>query len=125
MTTNPIAEQNAVDEKDGYNYSNGLLKDTCKHIRYVRSQEFSSSHLSGILIDTFVYRAIKDWHWIRNGEVGSGQPSGTYEQRLLDYYNRFIYNDYCSPSLYAPGSNMLVSSGKDWGVLGKVLKKMV
>ena len=125
MTTNPIAEQNAVDEKDGYNYSNGLLKDTCKHIRYVRSQEFSSSHLSGILIDTFVYGAIKDWHWLRKGEEGSGQPSGTYEQRLLDYYNGFIYNDYYSPSLYAPGSNMLVNGGKDWGVLGKVLKKMV
>lgn len=125
MTTNPIAEQDAMDEKDGYYNSNGLLKDTCKHIRYVRSQEFSSSHLSGILIDTFVYGAIKDWHWLRNGEEGSGQPSGTYEQRLLDYYNGFIYNDYCSPSLYAPGSNMLVSSGKDWVVLGKVLKKMV
>ena len=125
MTTNPIAEQNAMDEKDGYNYSNGLLKDTCKHIRYVRSQEFSSSHLSGILIDTFMYGAIKDWHWLRKGEEGSGQSSGTYEQRLLDYYNGFIYNDYYSPSLNAPGSNMLVNGEKDWGVLGKVLKKMV
>lgn len=125
MTTNPMAEQNAMDEKDEYNYSNGLLKDTCKHIRFVKSQEFSSSHLSGILIDTFVYGAIKDWHWLRTGEKGSGQPSGTYEQRLLDYYNGFTYNDYYSPSLSAPGSNMIVSSGKDWEVLGKVLNKMV
>ena len=125
MTTNPKAEQDAMDKMDGYSYSNGLLKDTCKHIRYVRSEEFSSSHLSGILIDAFVYNAIKDWHWLRNGEEGSGQPWGIYEQRLLDFYNGFAYNDYYSPSLNAPGSNMLVSSGKDWGVLGKVLNKML
>lgn len=125
MTTNPMAEQDAMDKKDSYYQSNGLLKDTCKHIRFVRSEYFSSSHLSGILIDTFVYDAIKDWHWLRTGEEGSGKPFGTYEQSLLDYYNGFIYNDYSSPYLFAPGSNMRVSSGKDWEVLGKVLNKMV
>lgn len=125
MTTNPIAEQDAMDKKDGYAYSNGLLKDTCKHIRYVRSHEFSSFHLSGILIDTFVYGAIGDWYWLRSGETGSGQPSGTYEQKLLDYYNSFTSSDRYSPSLYAPGSNMVVDGGKDWDVLGRVLNKMV
>ena len=125
LTTNPKAEQDAMDDKDSYNNSNGLLKDTCKHIRYVRSREYPNSHLSGILIDTFVFDAIKDWHWLRDLEKASGQPSGTYEQCLLEYYNRFAYSDYYSPSLYAPGSNMQVTCGKDWGVLGKVLNKMV
>ena len=49
MTTNPKAEQDAMDEKDNYDYSNGLLKDTCKHIRYIRAESFKSYHLSGIL----------------------------------------------------------------------------
>lgn len=125
LTTNPKSEQDAMKQKNSYNEANGLLFDTCKHIRYVRSENFSSYHLSGILIDTFVYDAIKDWHWLRDGEEGSGQPAGTYEQRLLDYYNGFTYNQFYSPTLYAPGSKMLVSSGKDWEVLGKVLNKMV
>ena len=68
MTTNPIAEQDAMDNKDSYSSSNGLLKDTCKHIRYVKSECFSSYHLSGILIDSFVFTAIGDWHWLRDGE---------------------------------------------------------
>ncbi len=125
LTTNPKAEQEAIEEKDGYNYSNGLLKDTCKHIRHVRLQECPKSPLSGILIDTFVYEAIKGWYWPRNNEGSNRQPPGTYEQYLLDYYNGFPYNDYYNPSFYAPGSNMLVSSGSDWAILGKVLNKMV
>ena len=30
----------------------GLLYDTCKHIRYIRDNSFSSYHLSGIVIDS-------------------------------------------------------------------------
>lgn len=124
MTTNPKAEQDAMADRNGYYASNGLLFDTCKHIRYVRSDSFSSYHLSGILIDSFVYAAIKDWHWLRDGEQGSGKPSGTYEQVLLDYYNQFKYPTIIPPTIKAPGSGMQVGVD-DWDVLGKVLNKMV
>lgn len=124
MTTNPKAEQDAMADKNSYYGSNGLLFDTCKHIRYVKSNSFSSYHLSGILIDSFVYAAIKDWHWLRDGEQGSGKPSGTYEQVLLDYYNQFKYPTIIPPTIKAPGSGMQVGVD-DWDVLGKVLNKMV
>lgn len=68
LTTNPQSEQDAMKQKNSYDESNGLLFDTCKHIRFVRSEYFSSYHLSGILIDAFVYKAIGYWHWLRNGE---------------------------------------------------------
>ena len=124
MTTNPIAEQNAMDDKDSYNNSNGLLKDTCKHIRYIRSESFNSYHLSGILIDSFVYAAIGNWHWLRENEQG-GYNEKTYEQALLDYYNNnFPYASLIAPVIYAPGSGMKVGTD-DWEVLGKVLNKMV
>ena len=124
MTTNPIAEQNAMDDKDSYNNSNGLLKDTCKHIRYIRSESFNSYHLSGILIDSFVYAAIGNWHWLRENEQG-GYNEKTYEQALLDYYNNnFPYASLIAPVIYTPGSGMKVGTD-DWEVLGKVLNKMV
>ena len=118
LSTNPKAEQDAMASKNGYNYSNGLLFDTCKQIRYVRSYYFSSYHLSGILVDSFVYSAIQDWHWLRDGEQ-RGANYVSYEQTLLDYYN----NTYSS-LIYAPGSGMKVDASGDWDVLGKVLKKM-
>ena len=62
--------------------SNGLLYDTCKHIRSIRDNDFSSYHLSGIVIDSFVYEAIGNWRWLNSGE-SSSQPSGTYERVLL------------------------------------------
>ena len=124
MTTNPLAEQNAMDEKDAMEHSNGLLKDTCKHIRYVKSDSFSSYHLSGILIDSFVYNAMGYWHWPRKGEQG-GNNDKTYEQVLLDFYNdNFPYSSQITPVIFAPGSGMRVGVD-DWDVLGKVLKKMV
>lgn len=124
MTTNPKVEQDAMGIKNSYDESNGLLFDTCKHIRYIRGDSFSSYHLSGILIDSFVYAAIKDWHWLRDNEQGSGKPAGTYEQVLLDYYNQFPYPSLFPPTIYAPGSGMNVGVD-DWEVLGKVLGKMV
>ena len=100
------------------------IAHTCKHIRYVRSDSFSSYHLSGILIDSFVYAAIKDWHWLRDGEQGSGKPSGSYEQVLLDYYNQFKYPTIIPPTIKAPGSGIQVGVD-DWDILGKVLNMMV
>ena len=119
LSTDPKAEQEAMANKNGYDRSNGLLFDTCKHIRAVRADYFSSYHLSGILIDSFVYSAIGGWHWRRPGEMSCGNDVVSYEQSLVDYYNRSSYW-----SIYAPGSEMKVNASKDWEVLGKVLNKI-
>lgn len=122
MTTNPKAEQKEMSLKNSYNESNGLLFDTCKHIRYIRSKYYSSYHLSGILIDSFVYRSIGAWHWLRNNEKKADRSNvESYEQALLNSYNSYIF---FPVSLCAPGSEMLVTAEQDWDVLGKVLKKM-
>lgn len=122
MTTNPKAEQEAMKEKNSS--SNGLLFDACKHVRYVRDNNFSSYHLSGILIDTFLYDAIGGWHFLREGEQHSGGTT-TFEESLLKYYNDISLNGYITPSLKAPGSDMDVDASRGWEVLGKVLKYMV
>lgn len=119
LSTNPKAEQDAMKDKNSYDNSNGLLYDTCKHIRAIRAEYFSSYHLSGILIDSFVTSAIQGWHWLREGEYGNGNNSISYEQSLLNYY----YNSNPYPIIYAPGSGIRVDSD-DWDVLGKVLKKI-
>lgn len=118
LSTDPKAEQDAMAKRNGYWETNGLLFDTCKHIRFVRSENFSSYHLSGILVDSFVYSAIGSWHWTREDEqVGNGSGV-TFERSLLDYYK-----SHYSWMVYAPGSASRVD-GDDWDVLGKVLKKM-
>ncbi len=122
MTTNPKAEQDAMKEKN--NATNGLLYDTCKHIRYVRDNNFSSYHLSGILIDSFVFEAIRGWHFLREGEQHSG-GSETFEESLLNYYNEKSLRGYIVPNIIAPGSNMNVDASKGWEVLGKVLRYMI
>ncbi len=104
---------------DVLDISNGLLFDTCKHIRAVRANNFSSYHLSGILIDSFVYSAIRDWHWRRPEDISCDNNVVSYEQSLVDFYNRSSYW-----SIYAPGSGMKVDASKDWDVLGKVLNKI-
>ncbi len=118
LSTNPKREQDAMAFKNSYENSNGLLFDTCKHIRALKSDYYSSYHLSGILIDAFVFSAIRDWHWLRCGEEGGSSP-GLYEQSLLDYYSNSF-----SSFIYAPGSGMKVDASNDWEILGKVLKKM-
>lgn len=117
LSTNPKAEQDAMREKN--TSSRGLLFDTCKHIRYVHMEHFSSYHLSGILIDSFVSKAIGGWRWCEAGE--SSSPAGAYEQQLLDYYDQSISAGYTT--LYAPGSRMTVST-KDSTCLRKVLSWM-
>lgn len=124
MTTNPKAEQEAMDEKDDEDHSNGLLKDTCKHIRYLKVEYYSSFHLPGILIDAFVYYAIGYWHWLKEGEARTSSEK-KYEEVLLDYYNNYFpYGSFLAPKIYAPGSGMEVGS-EDIDVLGKILNKMV
>lgn len=121
-STNPKAEQEAMHNKN--KNSNGLLYDTCKHIRNIRDINYSSYHLSGILIDAFVFDAIQGWHFLTEGEqrIDTGI---TYEQALLNYYNELSYNGYITPSIFAPGSQMSIDASKGWDVLGKILNFMV
>lgn len=116
-STNPKAEQDAMKNKNIS--SNGLLFDTCKHLRYVRDNYFRSYHLSGIVIDSFVYQAIGNWRWLSSGE-SSTSAAGTYEKILLDYYNQhFMWG---AMPLSAPGSNQQVSTDNSRDCLGKVLR---
>ena len=115
LSTNPKAEQEAMEQKN--RESNGLLYDTCRHMRQIRDTHFKSYHLPGIVIDSFAYHNIGNWHWTREGEV-STQPSGTYEKRL--------YNQCPGYSFYltAPGSGMPVDTSDCIDVLNKVLNHL-
>lgn len=122
LPTNPKAEQNALKAKN--NSSKGLLFDTCKHIRYIHNEYFKSSHLSGIVIDSFVYNAMGLWSWSNPGSEGDSNP-GDYEESLLEYYNRITYSGYLQEfNLRAPGSNQSVNTKSSCECLGKVLHKM-
>ena len=123
MSTNPKAEIEAMESKDGYSESNGLLTATCQHIRYIRDQHYSSYHLSGIVIDSFAYLAIGGWHYLREGEVQSN-GSNSYEEYLLKKYNEISGYGVVIPPLRAPGSMMSVNTLGSWETLGKVLRKM-
>lgn len=119
-STNPKSEQDAMADKN--RTSNGLMYDTCKHIRSIRDNNYSSYHLSGIIIDSFVYNAIGNWRWLNSGETSS-QPSVICESILLDYYNQQNY--FGAMSLRAPGSNDPISTSSSMECLGKVLRIMI
>lgn len=114
-STNPKAEQEAMAAKN--RESNGLLYDTCKHMREIRDSHFSSYHLSGIVIDSFVYHHIDDWHWLNAGET-STQPHGTYEKKLYSECPFWSFN------LTAPGSGDSVDTSRSVDCLRKVLNYM-
>lgn len=118
-STNPKKEQEAMKEKN--KTTNGLLFDTCKYLREIRDNHFKSYHLSGIVIDSFVYKAIGNWRWLNDGENFTPQPK-SYEQILLEYYNE-NYNIYSEDilGLTAPGSNDVVNSKSSTKCLKKVL----
>ena len=120
LPTNPKAEQEAMYAKN--RQSNGLLYDTCKHIRSVRDSNYKSYHLSGIVIDSFVFSTIGSWKWVPDGET-STSAWGEYENHLLksleNYLQRGIYH------LYAPGSNQVLSWRDSTECLWKVLNYMV
>lgn len=116
-STCPKAEQDAMKQKN--NSSNGLLYDTCKHIRRVRDDNFSSYHLSGIVIDSFVYKAIGSWRWLPEGET-STSVKGDYERVLLEYLN--LRTALCTKLfLTAPGSGQEVNTSNSIDCLKKVL----
>lgn len=121
LSTNPKAEQDAIAEKNAS--TNGLLVETCKHIRYIRDTEYSSYHLSGILIDAFVYEAIGGWHFTKSDEQHV-DSAVSYEQSLVNQYDKMSYGRLLDPALKAPGSNMAIDPKQGWSVLGKVLDFM-
>ena len=122
LSTDPKAEQNAIAIKD--KQTNGLLKATCKHIRWVRDNYFSSYHLSGIVIDSFVYSVIGGWHFLYDGEekINNGE---TFEEMLLRSFDQLSWNGQYSFDLFAPGSSMKVDTSSSVVCLEKVLSKMV
>ena len=120
LSANPKAEQEALRAKN--NMSFGLLNDTCKHIRYIRDNYFSSYHLSGIVIDSFVYNAISGWQWTQDGD-SSNTALGTYEESLLQkYFTIFPSKDYAT--IQAPGSNQTIDASSSVECLEKVLRFM-
>lgn len=116
LSTNPKAEQEAMRAKNAV--SNGLLFDTCKHLRSIRDNYFKSYHLSGIVIDSFVYAAIGTWKWLSTGEESTAN-SGDYETALLNYLEQNAIQLYLN--LSAPGSNQQVDLSQSLGGLVKVL----
>lgn len=117
-STNPKAEQETMRSKNSS--TNGLLIDTCKHMRYIRDNYFSSYHLSGIVIDSFVYAAIGNWSWTQPSSTSSA-AAGEYENVLYNYYrNHYRYQN----TISAPGSNQSVDLASSRACLEKVLSKM-
>ena len=117
-STNPKAEQTAMKEKN--DFSNGLLFDTCKHMRFIRDNYYSSYHLSGIVIDSFVYVNIGNWHWSDKASP-SAVSDGSFEKQLYDAYidgYRFFN------SIDAPGSGQSVDLIDSKECLEKVLYRM-
>lgn len=117
-STNPKAEQEAMKRKNIS--SNGLLYDTCKHFRRVRDDHYSSYHLSGIVIDSFVYAAMGNWRWTPDGESSSA-AHGDYEHVLLDYLNQRT-KLLSSLFLTAPGSGQIVETSNSIECLKKVMR---
>lgn len=115
LSTNPKAEQAAMRQRD--KDSNGLLFDTCRHMRQIRDNHFKSYHLPGIVIDSFAYHYIGNWHWLYSGEE-STEPFGTYEKRLYNSCPSYAF------PLTAPGSGMRVDTSDCIDVLNKVLNYM-
>lgn len=116
--TNPKAEQDAIWEKD--KLSNGLCIATCRHIRRIRDEYFKSYHLSGIVIDSFVYNNMGNWEFAREEHVNN--QSISYEQMLLNCFNR--ETTYNILNLKAPGSDYLVDAERSIECLRKVLEFM-
>lgn len=118
LPTDPLREQMAMKHKNVD--SNGLLFDTCKHMRLIRDTNFKSYFLSGIVIDSFVYAAINDWHWIKSPNEATAEP-GQYEQHLLSFYNDNIEN---KSVIKSPGSGQVIDLSDSKDCLKKVILKM-
>ena len=89
-------------------------------MRYIRDNYFSSYHLSGIVIDSFVYAVIGTWSWSESLNTVY-VPDGEYETRL---YNAYVNSYRYMSTIKAPGSNQSVDLISSRDCLGKVLFKM-
>lgn len=119
-STNPKSEQKAMKEK---NIScNGLLQATCRHFRYIRDTYFSSYHLSGIVIDSFVYAAMGTWQF-SDPEKESDLNPDSYEQSLKAYLDRNAWFEILV--LAAPGSGEKVETESSLECLRKVVNKII
>ncbi|WP_248000506.1 SMODS domain-containing nucleotidyltransferase [Lactiplantibacillus plantarum] len=118
--TNPKAEQAAIQEKN--EATKKLYRDTCRHMRYIRDSYYSSYHLSGIVIDSFVYSAMGEWKYSDPGTPTTTQP-GDYERSLLAYFKQ--HNFYGNMSLVSPGSGQNVDTQTSIECLEKVLTRIV
>lgn len=118
-STNPKAEQDAMYAKN--KNSNGLLYDTCKHIRFIRDNDYKGYHLSGIVIDSFIYQAIGNWIWSPPEEKIT-IPPGTYEKHLLDVFRSTGIS--LGGKIRAPGSLDIVSTETSFYCLEKILEDM-
>lgn len=118
--TNPKAEQQKMRELN--NNSKGLLYDTCKKIRRIRDEHFSSYHLSGIVIDAFVCSAIDGWKWCEDGDGTTPAEPLQYEKHLLEKLQ--MMRLYALDPLRSPGSGQVLEWNDSVGCLEKVLKYM-
>ena len=118
-STDPKAEQEAMKEKN--KETNGLLQATCRHLRLVRNEHFSTMKLAGIVIDSFAYSAIGSWKFLAQGQ-NSDASEGDYEMVLNKYFNEHYL---WSGNLYAPGSNQVVDLDASRDTLAKVLAYLV
>ena len=119
-STNPKAEQDAMKKKNCS--SNGLLYDTCKHMRRIRDEYFRSYHLSGIVIDSFAYAAMGNWRWLSDGETSTSKK-GDYEKILLNYLNQHSSHLF-GLCLTTPGSGQSIDTSDSMICLQKVLQCM-
>ena len=116
--TNPKAEQWKM--RDLNASSNGLLFDTCKHIRRIRDEHFSSYHLPGIVIDAFVYVSIDGWKWCDDGDGTTPAEPLQYEKHLLSKLQTMRM--YFLDTLRSPGSGQILEWSDSVDYLEKVLK---
>lgn len=118
-STNPKVEQAAMKEKN--NNSNCLLQATCRHFRYIRDTYFSSYHLSGIVIDSFVYAAMENWTYMEPGKTGNVK-TGDYEKKLQKYLTDNTL--FGTLTISSPGSEQNVDTKSSIDCLKKVVDKI-
>ena len=118
LPTYPQDEQLAMKELNVS--SKGLLFDTCKQIRKIRDSYFENLHLSGIVIDSFVYRNIGVWHWPDVSTVSTNKQ-GDYENYL---YNCYLRSYKSQKYILTPGSNIEIDFASSSDCLERVLLKM-
>ena len=97
--TNPQADQQAMQELN--KKSQGLLCDWCRHLRYIRDNDYSSYHIQGILIDSFCYDLISKLKYPENqweSIISSRSIANLCYIAFLRLYNLNNFNPPLTPS---------------------------